>query len=85
MTFFIGAIGAISVQLILVLGIVIGWKLHKHDQMRMRSAAEDNMTEAELRREIRRQKALEEIESYTAEQAYGMRMPLNDDEQEVDA
>ncbi len=65
-----GAVGALSVLVLLMLGFIAGWKANETYAAQKRPAAEE-VTEEQRRRLIAQQQAFEEMLHYNQDTAYG--------------
>lgn len=74
MDFLMGVFGALCVVILLVVGLLIGWKLKDYmDKRRVRKTAAE-LTEKEIREMAAQQEAFRQMQSYTPEIAYGYKL-----------
>lgn len=73
-----GAIGVVAVLLLLLSGVLIGWKLRVAYDKHNVKVVQEQMTEEQKQDFLASQRAFEAMLNYNTEQAYGLNKTLDD-------
>jgi hypothetical protein len=76
--FIFGAVGALSVMVLIAIGIFIGWKANNAFRLHSTRVAAEEASEEERRQLLAEQKAFDSMLNYNQDTAYGMNKGLSD-------